>query len=114
MKNKVGSAGEQLVADYLEQQGFTLLERNYYKRFGEIDIIAKKDSVLAFIEVKARKHTQFPLCQVVTRSKQLKMVMVAKEYISKHNYTTFDCRFDVALVIGEPGNLEYISNAFVE
>ncbi len=114
MKNKIGIAGEQLVADYLQQKGFTILERNYYKRFGEIDIIAKKDSVLAFVEVKTRRQSNFPLSQVVTRSKQLKMVLVAKEYMSKHNYNTVDCRFDVALVVGQPFELEYIGNAFVE
>ena len=114
MKNKIGIAGEQLVADYLQQKGFTILERNYYKRFGEIDIIAKKDSVLAFVEVKTRRQSNFPLSQVVTRSKQLKMVLVAKEYMSKHNYNAVDCRFDVALVVGQPFELEYIGNAFVE
>ncbi len=114
MKNSVGIAGEQLVADYLQQKGFTILERNYYKRFGEIDIIAKKDSVLAFVEVKTRRQSKFPLCQVVTRAKQSKMVLVAKEYMAKHNYNSVDCRFDVALVVGQPFELEYIGNAFVE
>lgn len=115
-RKQFGNQAEQLVAHYLEQQGFVILERNYTKRYGEVDLIAHKDEVLAFIEVKARRHVYFDLSQVVTRSKQKKIIAVAKAYIAQHNHTDTVCRFDVALVEGEGENQEvsYLPNAFCE
>lgn len=53
---KIGEFGEEITCTYLKKQGFTILERNYYKSAGEIDIVAKKGSVLHFIEVKTVSH----------------------------------------------------------
>jgi putative endonuclease len=53
---KTGELGEILATKYLENNGFTIVERNYYKKLGEIDIIAKKAGILHFIEVKAVSH----------------------------------------------------------
>jgi len=51
-KNKVGIIGEETAAAFLMKHGFKVLNRNYWKKWGEIDIVAKKDSKLRFIEVK--------------------------------------------------------------
>ncbi|MEK9175403.1 MAG: YraN family protein [Patescibacteria group bacterium] len=51
-KQKVGETGEDLAAQFLEQKGFTIIERNYRKKWGEIDIVAKKEKMLHFVEVK--------------------------------------------------------------
>ncbi len=51
---RVGKVGEDIASEYLEKKGFTVLDRNYSKKWGELDIIAKKDSVLHFVEVKTR------------------------------------------------------------
>lgn len=51
-KQKVGEIGEDIACEFLENKGFTVLERNYLKKYGEIDIIAKKAGVIHFIEVK--------------------------------------------------------------
>lgn len=51
-KNKVGLIGEETAAMFLMKQGFTVIDRNYWKKWGEIDIVAKKEGVLRFIEVK--------------------------------------------------------------
>jgi putative endonuclease len=50
---KIGKLGEDITCIYLKKLGFTVLERNYYKLIGEIDIIAKKEGILHFIEVKS-------------------------------------------------------------
>ena len=52
-KQKVGALGEDIACKYLINKGFSVIERNYWKKFGEIDIIAKKDRVIHFVEVKS-------------------------------------------------------------
>ncbi|MFQ5661662.1 MAG: YraN family protein [Candidatus Paceibacteria bacterium] len=51
-KQKVGEVGENVACRFLVKQGFEVIERNYWKKWGEIDVIVKKDSILHFIEVK--------------------------------------------------------------
>ena len=53
--NEIGKIGENITNTFLMKQGFTIIERNYRVKVGEIDIIAKKDNVLRFIEVKSIK-----------------------------------------------------------
>lgn len=63
---KIGKLGEDIACIYLKNLGFTISERNYYKLVGEIDVIAKKDNILHFIEVKTVSHEtkgQKPLIQ---------------------------------------------------
>lgn len=108
----IGNEGELLVAVWLINQGFTLLARNFSATQGEIDIIAKKENVIAFIEVKTRQSMHFPLSQVVTPSKQLKIIKTAKIYLMRNQFIDSIYRFDVALVNKEQGSIEYIENAF--
>jgi putative endonuclease len=112
---KKGILAEQFVCDYLTNNGFTIIVRNYRKRYGEIDIIAKKDDLLSFIEVKRRDTSQIDIAEIITPSKQAKIISVAKEFLSTHTNTiTNICRFDVALVETQNNNLQirYIVNAF--
>ena len=55
-KQKVGELGENLACKYLEKNGFEILDRNYRKKWGELDVVAKKDKILHFVEVKAVSH----------------------------------------------------------
>lgn len=52
-KQRIGKIGEDIACKYLEKQGFSIVERNYWKKYGEIDIVAKKEGILHFIEVKS-------------------------------------------------------------
>lgn len=109
-----GKEGELLVRQYLQKEGFTLVTQNYRKRFGEIDIIAHKDDILAFVEVKWRHNPLVDPAELIGPSKQRKIISIAKEFLSKHTYEDVVCRFDVAL-IEETNNsitLQYIDNAF--
>ena len=67
---QLGNAGEQAVASYLEEKGFTVHQCNFATRRGEVDVIAGKDDLLVFVEVKTRQNEYFPLSQLITRSKQ--------------------------------------------
>lgn len=84
--NKVtGNLGEAMAAEALEKQGYTIVTRNYRKRYGEIDIIAKKEKTLYFVEVKTRKEKDFgnPL-ESITPRKQKKIYQVAQDYLQEH------------------------------
>lgn len=53
-KQNLGKLGEEIVAKYLKRNGYKIVEKNYKNKFGEIDLIVKKDNMLSFIEVKTR------------------------------------------------------------
>jgi putative endonuclease len=55
-KQKIGKIGEDIACKFLAKRGFTVLERNYWKKWGEIDIITEKDDALHFVEVKTVSH----------------------------------------------------------
>lgn len=112
----LGKEAEEKVADLLRKQGFVIVEYNYRKRNGEIDLIATKASLMIFVEVKMRQHQYFDLSGVITSSKQRKIISVAKEYIARKGAENQSYRFDVALLQGTPQRLDvqYIPNAFTE
>ena len=112
---QLGDAGEGIVCRYLEKQGFKIVTRNFRTRQGEVDIVAQKAEILAFIEVKTRKVSYFPISNVITFGKQKKITKTAKWFIAKNCIIDKACRFDVATVVwndnGTP-NIDYIENAF--
>lgn len=113
----LGNYGEELVATELKQQGLRILERNYRKRYGEIDIIAYSKNLITFIEVKTRNQHYGDLTELITPLKQKKIITVAKEYLATHNYKDVTYRFDVALITWNTNHqptITYISNAFTE
>ncbi|MEX2437974.1 MAG: YraN family protein [Candidatus Babeliales bacterium] len=112
---KFGASAELFVGNHLAQQGYTVLAQNYRQRCGEIDIIAAKKGYLIFVEVKARKTDYFNLSELITPSKQQKIIKTARYYCARN--TVFDkvIRFDVALVLDTNNGFDmtYIENAFV-
>jgi len=115
-RSQLGKEAEKRVGQYLIQHGFCILEYNYRKKHGEIDLIASKPQLLVFVEVKMRQHNYFDLSDVITRGKQRKIITVAKEYIAIRGWHDQSYRFDVALMLGtqESLDLTYIPNAFTE
>ncbi|MFC1894619.1 YraN family protein [Candidatus Dependentiae bacterium] len=111
---KLGNKGEQIIAKFLEKNNFEILQQNYKSKFGEIDLIAQKDNLIAFVEVKTRKKAYFPISNVVTISKQKKISKTANLFISKNKIYNKICRFDVATVISDNNEykINYIKNAF--
>lgn len=108
-----GNKAELAVATFLQENNFTILEQNYAKFCGEIDIIAQKDDVIVFVEVKARKNPQTSMLTLITQSKQQKIIKVAREYISRLSTHNVTYRFDVALVSGDKG-ITYLPHAFAQ
>ncbi len=114
--SNLGKISESLVANLLQKENFIILEQNYKKFFGEIDIIAKKDNVITFVEVKARNNPRVSMFELISLAKQKKIILVAKEYIAKQQLTHITYRFDVALVEykNNTQQVSYITNAFYE
>jgi putative endonuclease len=112
----LGQGGEACVAQWLEQNGYKVLAQNFRTRHGEVDLIATKKKVVAFVEVKTRKHEYFPIAQVVTLSKQRKIIAAAKAYIVEHELEGYVFRFDVAavLALSDKPLIDYIEDAFRE
>ena len=110
-----GSAGEQLVVEHLERDGWTVRDRNVLCRYGELDVVAEKGEVLAFVEVRMRSTAAWgDPSQSVSRSKQRKVVLAATEYCQRHRLFQRVIRFDVASVVGRGrgGHVEVIEDAF--
>lgn len=93
--------GEQKAAEYLKQQGYRILQRNFYSRYGEIDIIAREGRYLVFIEVKYRTNTSHGSPQeAVSRKKQRTICKVANYYRLTHGIPEdTPCRFDVVAIL---------------
>ena len=109
----MGDRGEALVARSLEMAGFRIVARNYTKRFGEVDLIAERQNLLLFVEVKTRTKQLFDLTELITLVKQKKIIAAAKAYIVEQQVVDKICRFDVALVENlEKGTVTYIADAF--
>ena len=112
-KRKIGKDYEQKAAEYLEQKGFLILAKNFCSRYGEIDLIAKDDGYVVFIEVKYRRDGSCgdPL-EAVNAVKQKRICRTASYFCIRHGYPdTTPCRFDVVALTGE-GEFVHIQNAF--
>ena len=92
----VGNAGEDYAARMLEDTGYTIIERNFRTRVGEIDIIAYRDGVLHFIEVKTRTGDEFGYpADSVTESKQITIRRAAEIYLGRRRAMWQRISFDV-------------------
>ena len=98
--NLFGQIGEEIAKNYLKEQGYKLIKTNFKNKIGEIDIIAYDKDILAFIEVKYRKNSQFGLPrEAVNAVKQRKIRLVASAYINKYKLFDKQCRFDVLEIL---------------
>lgn len=103
MSRQKGAFGEQRAVSFLEDKGFLIIDRNFHSRFGEIDIIATKDDVLHFIEVKSGEGE--PIYNI-TPSKLSKIIRTADIYMQK-KHLDLDYCFDAVIVTHE---IEFIGN----
>lgn len=111
-KRQTGAAYELKAEEYLLGNGYKILERNFRNRSGEIDLIAKKDGYICFVEVKYRTTSAYgsPL-EAVDDRKQNQIRRVANYYLMKNKLSEWTpCRFDVIAFEGE--KMTHIENAF--
>ena len=113
---KLGERGEALAWNFLKKQGYTILEKNYRTRFGEIDVIASQQGAIVFLEVKTRRNHHFGLPEeAVDWRKRQKMIRVAEAYLQTKRMENREARFDILSVTWdgtqEP-HFQLLENAF--
>lgn len=95
-RSKLGNKGEDDAVDYLTKKSYSIIERNFYSRGGEIDIIAIHNDTLVFIEVKARTVGSMGRpYEAITYNKLMKMRLVISAYLSTHKIKHGGMRIDV-------------------
>lgn len=113
-KKKTYDAGvkaEKMAVGYLRLKGYKILSERYKTSYGEIDIIAQRKNVIAFIEVKARKTKEQAL-ESITPKMRKRISDSALHYISHHNDTDMDYRFDV-ISVTPPFTIHHLENAWM-
>ena len=109
-----GSAAEEIAVGYLIENGYEILDQNWYNQHHELDIIARRNGLVVIVEVKslASNYLRQPF-QSVNRNKQRMIISAANAYIRKNNIND-DVRFDIISIIMNKNKpeIEHIENAF--
>ena len=97
-RRETGLAAEKASVEYLETLGFHILERNYRKRYGEIDIIARKGNCIHFIEIKSRRSpSEFEPMESWGEEQRQRFILLAEGYLAEHAGSVEGDRIDVSL-----------------
>ena len=112
--NDLGKLGEEMAVEFLQKNGYEILETNWTFQKAEIDIIAKKENTLAIIEVKTRSSLDFGLPQDFVKPKKIQLLVKAvNEYVISKDLD-IEVRFDIIAVHkeGSTFEIEHIMDAF--
>lgn len=107
---KFGKKGERQAVKFLKRKGYKILEKNFKNPFGEVDVIAKKDGAVAFIEVKTRTGDLYGTPSEAVGNSRKRRYVKAAEYYFKGRDIDCTVRFDVIEIYN--GNVNHIENAF--
>lgn len=116
LNKEIGTFGEDAASKYLEESGYTILDRNFKCKSGEIDIIARDGNYIVFVEVKTRSGSFYGTPgEAVNELKQHKIIKVSETYIMKRKLFNYDFRFDVIEIIidkAKNASIKLIKDAF--
>lgn len=109
-----GSFYEQLALSYLKRQGLIFEEKNYYCRYGEIDLIMRDGNKMVFIEVKYRKYKGFGgAVAALSYTKQQRLRRSIHQYLTDHQLHNAEVRVDFVAIEGQnPPNIQWIKSVF--
>jgi putative endonuclease len=117
--SRLGRLGEGEAARHLKAEGYRILERNYRVKQGEIDLVAFRDGVLAFVEVRAQTQpSPIDALETITRRKQRRVIKAAQTYatVNKLGESDVALRFDVVTVLFDQGgrrvSVTHLEDAF--
>ncbi|CAM1351666.1 YraN family protein [Tenacibaculum crassostreae] len=113
--NELGKKGEELAIDYLLNNGYSIVEKNYRFKKAEVDIIAKKGGVLIAVEVKTRSSIYYGNPQEFVNPKKIQLLVLAIDNYVNENDLDVEIRFDIIAVIKEQNSfkIEHIEDAFL-
>ncbi|HMQ48715.1 MAG TPA: YraN family protein [Saprospiraceae bacterium] len=95
---ELGKWGEKLAEEYLEQKGYRVLANNWKYQRAEIDLIAKKEDVLVFVEVKTRSNSTFGAPEeFLSPAQEVRIISAASDYMEKHPHEG-EIRFDIIAI----------------
>jgi len=106
MSRAKGNIAEDKAVCYLEENGYLIVERNFYSRFGEIDIIAAKGDVLHFVEVKSAQEYEVAI-ENITKTKLSRFIKTVDVYLKKN---ALDVAFMIDAVIVVDNEISIIEN----
>ena len=116
LHNDFGHWGEEVAAGYLRRQGYTILHRNYRVGHRDLDIVALRDDVLVFVEVKTRRENSLVDAELAVDGRKIQSVSIAaNSYIKRFNISAL-IRFDVITVVGSPSGtyrINHIEDSFL-
>ena len=113
--NEIGKQGEEQAVDFLQKNGYEILETNWIFQKAEIDIIAIKEETLAIIEVKTRSSIDFGLPQDFVKPKKIQLLVKAvNEYVNQ-NQLDVSVRFDIIAIHKNANNfnIDHLEDAFL-
>lgn len=114
--NDFGKWGEGVAADYLESKGYSIIERGWRSGHKDIDLIAFKQGVLVFVEVKTRADNAYMLPQQAVDKRKIRLLMTAaNRYVTSKNIDA-EIRFDIVAITGTDYSdckIEHIEQAFL-
>ena len=101
--NELGAWGEELASAFLQQKGYDVVERDWKFGHRDLDIIAKNDNMVAFVEVKTRRNRVFGEPEEAVDYRKLQNLRQAINYYVKSHRINCEIRVDVITVVGTPG-----------
>ncbi len=115
-KRSIGDSGEDIAIDFLTGKGYEIVKRNFhFGKSGEIDIVAKDNGILVFVEVKLRRSSKYgnPL-DSITPGKVKKLRRAAEGYLYVNKIQNVECRFDVVAIDLADGkrDITHLTSAF--
>ncbi|WP_046757758.1 YraN family protein [Kordia jejudonensis] len=112
--NDLGTKGEELAVNYLATKGYEILERNYRFQKAEVDIITRKENVLAVIEVKTRTSADFGNPEDFVKPKQIKLLVKAVDEYVTSNDLDVEVRFDIIAILHDKDEMtiKHLEDAF--
>ncbi len=105
----IGAIAEDIAYSYLLKEGLSLVVKNFYSRFGEIDLIMRDDTTTVFVEVKMRTKGFDCGVESITYKKQQKLVKTANYYLLRYAKIDIPCRFD-AVIITDINHISWLKN----
>ena len=112
--NVLGKQGEEYAAQYLEKEGYEILDRNWMSGHKDLDIVTVKDNTLVFVEVKTRSSMDWGDPEDAVTDKKIRSIVHSADAYIRYNCLDMDVRFDIISIVtdDEGYTVEHIKEAF--